>query len=172
MVWFFANIASAVQGRDIPHGFGFLDREYSTPIGHDFLPYESSDSFLYAILVGVTNTLFVSIIGVILATLLGIAVGVARMSNNWIVSKAALVYVEFFRNVPSVDSALLLVLHSPGAAACARGLRHRWQAVHQQRGHMDSHGRPQRPRRSIRLAWYCAGICLSRICGPPPAGLI
>ena len=100
VVWFFANIAGAVQGRDIPHGFGFLDREYSTPIGHDFLPYESSDSFRYAILVGVTNTLFVSVIGVILATLLGIAVGVARMSNNWIVSKAALVYVEFFRNVP------------------------------------------------------------------------
>ena len=100
VVWFFANIASAVQGRDIPHGFGFLDREYSTPIGHDFLPYESSDSFRYAILVGVTNTLFVSVIGVILATLLGIAVGVARMSSNWIVSKAALVYIEFFRNVP------------------------------------------------------------------------
>ena len=46
------------------------------------------------------NTLVVSIVGVILATLLGIAVGVARLSGNWIVSKAALVYVEFFRNVP------------------------------------------------------------------------
>ena len=100
VVWFFANIASAIQEREIPHGFGFLDREYQTPIGHHFLPYESSDTFLYAILVGVVNTLFVSVIGVILATVLGIVVGVARMSNNWIVSKAALAYVELFRNVP------------------------------------------------------------------------
>ena len=100
VVWFFANIGAAVQGRDIPHGFGFLDREYSTPIGHHFIPYESSNSFLYSLWVGFSNTLVVSIIGVILATLLGIAVGVARMSSNWIVSKAALVYVEFFRNVP------------------------------------------------------------------------
>ena len=100
VVWFFANIGAAVQDREIPHGFSFLDREYQTPIGHNFVPYESSDSFLYALWVGFSNTLVVSIIGVILATALGIAVGVARMSRNWIVSKAALVYVEFFRNVP------------------------------------------------------------------------
>ena len=47
-----------------------------------------------------TNTVFVSIVGVILATALGIAIGVARLSGNWIVSKLALVFVEFFRNVP------------------------------------------------------------------------
>ena len=100
VVWFFANIASAVQDRDIPHGFGFLDREYSTPIGQHFLPYKSSDTFLYAFIVAFTNTLIVSIVGVILATALGIVIGVSRMSGNWIVSKAALVYIEFFRNVP------------------------------------------------------------------------
>ena len=100
VVWFFANIGAAVQGRDIPHGFGFLDRAYSTPIGHHFIPYESSNSFLYSLWVGFSNTLVVSIIGVVLATVLGILVGVARLSSNWIVSKVALVYVEFFRNVP------------------------------------------------------------------------
>lgn len=100
VVWFFANIGAAVQGRDIPHGFGFLDRAYSTPIGHHFIPYEPSDSFQYSLWVGFSNTLVVSIIGVILATVLGILVGVARLSSNWIVSRAALVYVEFFRNVP------------------------------------------------------------------------
>ena len=100
VVWFFANIANAVQDRDIPHGFSFLDREYQTPIGHHFLPYESSDSFLHAFLIGATNTLVVSVLGVILATALGIVIGVARMSDNWIVSKAALAYIEFFRNVP------------------------------------------------------------------------
>ena len=100
VVWFFANIANAVQDREIPHGFSFLDREYQTPIGSHFLPYESSDSFLYAFMVGATNTVIVSIVGVILATALGVVIGVARLSGNWIVSRIALAYIEFFRNVP------------------------------------------------------------------------
>ena len=100
VAWFFANIGNAIQDREIPHGFGFLDREYQTPIGQHFLPYDSHDTFLYAFLVAFTNTLIVSIFGVVLATALGIVVGVARMSGNWIVSKTALVYIEFFRNVP------------------------------------------------------------------------
>ncbi len=100
VVWFFANIGAAVQEREIPHGFGFLDRGYPADIGHHFLPYEPSDSYLYALGVAATNTLIASVVGVILATLLGIVVGVARMSSNWIVSKAALTYIEFFRNVP------------------------------------------------------------------------
>ena len=89
-----------MQDREIPHGFSFLDREYQTPIGSHFLPYESSDTFLYAFIVGATNTVIVSIVGVILATALGIVIGVARLSGNWVVSKIALVYIEFFRNVP------------------------------------------------------------------------
>ena len=100
VVWFFANIGNAIQDRDIPYGFSFLSRAYQTPIGEHFIPYESSDSFLYAIGVAVTNTIFVSIAGVILATALGIFVGVLRLSGNWLVAKMAMVYVEFFRNVP------------------------------------------------------------------------
>ena len=100
VTWFFANIVGAIQDREIPHGFGFLDREYQTPIGHSFLSYESSDSFLYAFIVAFTNTLLVSVLGVILATALGIFIGVARISGNWLASKTALVYIEFFRNVP------------------------------------------------------------------------
>ncbi|MCH8224684.1 MAG: ABC transporter permease subunit [Chloroflexi bacterium] len=98
--WFLVNINNAIQDRDIPYGFSFLSRAYQTPIGHHFLPYESSDTFLYAFVVAATNTIVVSIVGVILATALGIFVGVCRMSGNWIVAKAALVYIEFFRNVP------------------------------------------------------------------------
>ncbi|MCY4086751.1 MAG: ABC transporter permease subunit [Actinomycetia bacterium] len=100
VVWFFSNIGNAIQERDIPYGFGFLDREYQTPIGQHFLPYESSDTFLYAFVVAFTNTLIVSVVGVVLATGLGILIGVARMSSNWIVSKVSLAYIEFFRNVP------------------------------------------------------------------------
>ena len=100
VAWFFTNIATAVQDREIPHGWSFLDREYQTPIGQTFLPYESSDSFGYALGVAAVNTVVVSIVGVILATMLGIFVGVARLSSNWLVSKLAMVYIEFFRNVP------------------------------------------------------------------------
>ncbi len=100
VVWFFANIANAVQERDIPYGFSFLSREYQTPIGEHFIPYQSSDTFLYAFWVAATNTLIVAISGVILATALGILIGVARLSNNWLLSKLALAYIEFFRNVP------------------------------------------------------------------------
>ena len=100
VAWFFTNIGNAISDRDIPFGFSFLSREYQTPIGQHFLPYESSDSFLYALVVGATNTIFVSIIGVILATALGIFIGISRLSGNWLVSKIALVYIEFFRNVP------------------------------------------------------------------------
>ena len=100
VAWFFINISRAIRDRDIPYGFSFLSRDYQTPIGQHFLPYESSDSFLYAFGVAATNTLVISIVGVILATALGIFVGVSRMSSNWIVSRIALAYVEFFRNVP------------------------------------------------------------------------
>ena len=100
VAWFFINIGSAVAERGIRYDFNFLERGYQTPIGQHFLPYESSDTFLYALFVAFTNTLVVSIIGVILATALGIFVGVARMSGNWLVAKIATAYVEFFRNVP------------------------------------------------------------------------
>ncbi len=100
VVWFFANIAGAIQERDIPYGFSFLSRAYQTPIGEHFIPYESSDTFLYALGVAASNTAIVAVAGVILATALGIFIGVARLSGNWIVSKLAMVYIEFFRNVP------------------------------------------------------------------------
>ena len=102
VMWFFGNMAFAIEDREIPFGFSFLAREYQTPIGEHVLPYESSDSFLYALIVASTNTVVVAVAGVILATLLGIFIGVCRLSPNWIVSKLATVYIEFFRNVPLI----------------------------------------------------------------------
>ena len=100
VAWFFYNIASAIEEREIPYGFSFLSRAYQTPIGQHLLPYEKSDSFLYAFGVAAVNTIAVSIVGVILATLVGIFVGVSRLSGNWLLAKLSLVYIEFFRNVP------------------------------------------------------------------------
>ena len=98
--WFFINIANAIQEREIPYGFSFLSRAYHTPIGQHILPYESSDTFLYALGVAAVNTLAVAISGVILATALGIVIGVGRLSSNWIVARMATIYIGFFRNVP------------------------------------------------------------------------
>ena len=100
VVWFFSNMAGAIQEREIPYGFSFLSREYQTPIGEHFIPYDSHDTFLYALFVGITNTALVAVSGVIMATALGVFIGVCRLSGNWIVSKLAMVYIEFFRNVP------------------------------------------------------------------------
>ena len=100
VVWFFANMSNAIQEREIPYGFSFLSRVYQTPIGEHFIPYNSSDTFLYALGVAASNTAIVAVAGVALATLLGIIIGVARLSSNWIVSKLATVYIECFRNVP------------------------------------------------------------------------
>ena len=100
VAWFFFNIGSAIQERNIPFGYSFLSRAYQTPIGQHILPFDSSDPFRYALVVAATNTLFVAVAGIILAILLGIFVGVSRLSTNWIVSRIATVYIEFFRNVP------------------------------------------------------------------------
>ena len=100
VAFFLSNVSTAMVQRDIPFGFSFLNREYSTPISEHLLPYEESDTFAYAFLVAATNTLMVSIVGVILATALGIIVGAVQLSGNWVISKVATVYVEVFRNVP------------------------------------------------------------------------
>ena len=106
VAWFFVNIANAVQDRGIEHDFGFLSRSYLAGVSHTYLPYDVTDSYRYAIVVAATNTVVIAVVGVILATLLGVLIGVARLSTNWLVSKLAAIYVEFFRNVP----VLLLLL--------------------------------------------------------------
>ncbi len=102
VAFFLFNLTSAVEERDIPRGWSFLSREYSTPISESLLPYEESDSFAYAFLVAATNTLTLSLVGVFFATALGVFIGSAQLSGNWILSRAAKVYVEFFRNVPLI----------------------------------------------------------------------
>ncbi|NAZ18002.1 ABC transporter permease subunit, partial [Glutamicibacter soli] len=64
------------------------------------IPYNSDDTHLRAAIVGLLNTVIVSFLGCIAATILGIAVGVARLSNNWLFARLMTVYVEMFRNIP------------------------------------------------------------------------
>ena len=104
------NVISAAEQRGLSLSFGFLNEAAGFPIGESDIPYDPSRSFLTAFLVGVLNTLKVSIVGIFLATILGTLVGIARLSSNWLVSRMALVYIEFHRNIPLL--VLLLIWFS------------------------------------------------------------
>ena len=94
------NTQANLEARNIASGFGFLSLESGMPISNSLLPYSPADSYGYAFFIGITNTLYVAFFGIILATVLGILIGVARVSNNWLISKLAEIYVEVLRNIP------------------------------------------------------------------------
>ena len=96
----FQNTQANLEARNIASGFGFLSVESGMPINDSLLPYAPADTYGRAFLVGIVNTLFVSVLSIALATLLGVLVGVARVSTNWLVARLAAVYVELFRNIP------------------------------------------------------------------------
>ncbi|MFA7669384.1 MAG: ABC transporter permease subunit, partial [Burkholderiaceae bacterium] len=101
VVWYLvSNTLHNLSARNISTGFGFLSREAGFAIGESSVAYTPADSYGRAIWVGLINTLRVSVIGIVLATLLGTLVGIARLSGNWLVSRVAAAYVELMRNVP------------------------------------------------------------------------
>src|SRR5215470_5486280 len=88
-----------LQRQGIPISFTFLQQPAGFAISEG-LPFQPSQSYLTAFGVGVVNTLRAAVVGIILATLLGIGIGVARLSRNWLLERLATLYVETFRNVP------------------------------------------------------------------------
>ncbi len=98
--FFTMNAQENMDTRGIEFGFGFLSKEASFDIQFSLIDYDGSMSYARAYLVGLLNTLLVSFIGIILSTLLGAVIGVARLSPNYLINKTASFYVEFFRNVP------------------------------------------------------------------------
>lgn len=100
LIWIVTNLLEAAEQRGLGLGFAFLDQSAGFPIGEGVVPYSPADSFLYAFWVGVLNTIKVAVVGVLLTTLLGTLVGLARVSTNWLVSRLALAYIELHRNVP------------------------------------------------------------------------
>src|SRR5215470_3951401 len=88
-----------LRRQGIPISFTFLQQPAGFAISEG-LPFQPSQSYLTAFGVGVVNTLRAAVAGIILATLLGIGIGVARLSRNWLLERLATLYVETFRNVP------------------------------------------------------------------------
>jgi len=96
----FYNTQANLEARNIASGFDFMSVEGGLPINDTLLPYEPADTYGYAFLMGALNTIFVSIIAIVLSTILGVIVGCARVSTNWLVAKLGAVYVEILRNIP------------------------------------------------------------------------
>src|SRR3954468_11357009 len=95
------NAIENLQRARIASGFGFWNVTAGFDVSQSLIPFSAAGStYGQAFLVGLLNTLLVSAIGIVLATLLGFVMGVARLSNNWIVEKLATAYVELIRNIP------------------------------------------------------------------------
>ncbi|MBW2427378.1 MAG: amino acid ABC transporter permease [Deltaproteobacteria bacterium] len=95
-----SNTTANLQRQAIATGFGFLGKEASFEIGESLISYSAADRYVRALLVGVLNTLLVSFIGIVLTTILGTFIGIARLSTNWLVSKLAAIYIEVFQDIP------------------------------------------------------------------------
>jgi len=99
----YQNMVDALQNRlGVRIGFDFLDQPAGFNIGDSVIPYQPSDTFARAILVGLTNTLFLGFVGVILMLVLGTFLAIARLSSNRIVSNVGRSYIAFFRNMPPI----------------------------------------------------------------------
>jgi general L-amino acid transport system permease protein len=95
----FLNLQFGVEEQGVDLSFDFLRQRAGFAI-KEGIPFSPSQSFLRAFVVGMVNTIRVSLVGIVLATLLGLVMGVARLSTNWLVRRVAQVYVEVIRNVP------------------------------------------------------------------------
>ncbi|MBD8069686.1 amino acid ABC transporter permease [Bacillus sp. PS06] len=98
--YFVTNAIAGLNQMGMKFGFNFLKNTASFPISETLIEYSPTDTYGKAFLVGLLNTFRVAFFGVIFATIIGIFVGIARLSNNWLVSKLATVYIEVFRNTP------------------------------------------------------------------------
>ncbi len=143
--WYlFSNTQENLARSNIQVGFDFLSKEAGFEIAESPISFDATQTYARAFMVGVGNTLYVAIIGIILATILGTVVGIARLSENWLVRKLASSYVEVMRNVPLLLQ--LLVWYAfftellPGvrqainigglAFLSQRGLRYAWPVAH------------------------------------------
>ena len=101
IIGFFAfNAQTNMENRGIVFGFGFLAQEASFDIQFSLIDYDGSHSYARAYLVGLLNTILVASIGIFFATILGVVVGISRLSPNYLIAKFATVYIEIFRNIP------------------------------------------------------------------------
>ena len=96
----FENVAANLRRTNINSGFAFLRGRAGFEIAQPLIPYTGDSTYARALLVGLLNTMLVAISGSITATIIGFAVGIGRLSQNWLIAKLCIAYVEVFRNLP------------------------------------------------------------------------
>jgi general L-amino acid transport system permease protein len=117
---FALNAKANLDAQKIASGFGFLDNTAGFGINQSLIPYNESDTYRRVFFVGLLNTLLVAAIGVVLATILGFFVGIARLSRNWLVARLAGGYVELIRNLPLLFQLLFWYLAVLGTLPAPR----------------------------------------------------
>jgi general L-amino acid transport system permease protein len=100
LIWALVNFFQAAEARNMNLTFGFLNEAAGFPISNPPIEYDPSMSFGRAFTVGVINTILVSILGIIFASIFGTLIALARLSSNWLLNRMALAYIEFHRNIP------------------------------------------------------------------------
>lgn len=120
------NTLVNLERQGIATGFGFLNREAAFEIGESLIAYSPADTYGRALIVGLLNTLCIAGIGIVLATILGTVIGIARLSTNWLIRKLASFYVETVRNIPVL---LQLIVWWDILRVSAPGPREAWQPV-------------------------------------------
>lgn len=110
VAWFASNALGNFDARRVGFGLDFLSRPANIPIAETLVAYAPGDANYRAILVGLLNSILVASFGILFATLLGTAIGIARLSGNYVASRIALGYVEFVRNVPLLAHLFVIYL--------------------------------------------------------------
>src|SRR5215470_15903332 len=115
-----ANARVNLETQHITSGFGFLRNTAGFDVSQNLIPYSGSDSYTRVFLVGLLNTLLVSLIGIVFATVIGFVVALGRLSPNWLISRVAGAYVEGIRNLPLLFQILFWYLAVLGALPAPR----------------------------------------------------
>jgi general L-amino acid transport system permease protein len=116
----FANARDNLAARHIASGFGFFDHTAGFGVSQTLIPYSETDTYGRVFIVGLLNTLIVAAVGIVFATVLGFMVGIARLSNNWLVGRLAAAYVEVIRNLPLLFQILFWYLAVLGSLPAPR----------------------------------------------------
>ena len=134
----YTNMLRGLRGLGLTLNLDFLNNEAGFGIAEG-IAYEPSDTYLRAFWVGVVNTIRVSVIGIACATILGLVIGIARLSSNWLVRNLAAIYIECFRNIPLLLQILFwytaVILQLPSVR---KSLTFFGQRVHQPTGGISS----------------------------------
>ncbi|WP_065376103.1 amino acid ABC transporter permease [Ensifer adhaerens] len=121
--WIADNTIENLKRANIASGYGFLNGRAGFDVGQSLITFTSDSTYQRALVVGLLNTLLVAVCGIFTATIIGFAVGIGRLSHNWLIAKLSLAYVEIFRNIPPLlviffwYSGVLAILPQPRESA-------------------------------------------------------